>query len=59
MFSRDSVQQFFIINFKSENVAEPVNTKELDNLIDEICKIHTEATAGTDEFVKNEVIGCT
>lgn len=58
MFSRDSVQQFFIVNFKSENVAEPVNTKELDNFIDETCKIHTEATAGTDEFVKNEVIGC-
>lgn len=54
-FSRDSVQQFLIVNIKSENVAQPVETKELEAVIDELCKIHTEATAGTDEFVKKEV----
>lgn len=54
-FSRDSVQQFFIVNIKSENVAQPVETKEVEAVIDELCKFHTEATAGTDEFVKKEV----
>ncbi|KAI8636377.1 hypothetical protein BD408DRAFT_426255 [Parasitella parasitica] len=54
MFSRNNAQQFFIINIRSENVAEPVNTKELEAVIDDACKIHTEATAGTDEFVKKE-----
>lgn len=54
-FSRDNVQQFFIINMKSENVAEPVGTMELESVIDEICKVHTEATVGTDEFVNKEV----
>ncbi|CEP15748.1 hypothetical protein [Parasitella parasitica] len=54
LFSRGYVQQFFIINIRSENVAEPVGTKELEAAIDDICKIHTEATAGTDEFVERE-----
>ncbi|KAL9539545.1 hypothetical protein MBANPS3_010199 [Mucor bainieri] len=53
-FSRESVQQFFIVNIKSENTAQPVETKELEAVIDELCKVHTEATAGTDEFVKKE-----
>ncbi|CAO3619662.1 unnamed protein product [Mucor hiemalis] len=53
-FSRDNVEQFVVVNIKSENVKHPVNTKELEALIDERCKIHTELTAGTDEYKVKE-----
>lgn len=56
-FSRDNVEQFVVVNIKSENVKHPVNTKELEVLIDERCKIHTELTAGTDEYKIKEVSG--
>lgn len=54
-FSRENVEQFLILNLKSENVKQPVDTKELEELIDERCKIHTELTPGTNEYVKTEV----
>lgn len=50
-FSRDKVEQFLVLNIKSNTV----DTKQLEQLIDEKCKIHTEATAGTDEFKEKEV----
>lgn len=54
-FSRDNVEQFLVINVKSENVDQAVETKDLEELIDERCKVHTELTSGTSEFVKTEV----
>lgn len=54
-FSRDTVEQILVINLKSENVNQAVETKDLEELIDERCKIHTELTSGTDEFVKKKV----
>jgi len=54
-FSRENVEQFLVLNFKSENVKQPVNTKDLEEIIDERCQIHTELTAGTNEYVKKEV----
>lgn len=54
-FSRDNVEQILILNLKSENVDQAVETKDLEDLIDERCKVHTELTPGTSEFVKKEV----
>jgi hypothetical protein len=54
-FSRDNVEQFLVVNIKSENVEHPVNTKELESAIEEKCKIHTELTAGTKEYKLTEV----
>ncbi|KAI7899220.1 uncharacterized protein BX663DRAFT_555088 [Cokeromyces recurvatus] len=54
LFARENVEQFFILNIRSENVAEPINIKELETTIDKICKFHTEHTVGTDEFVEKE-----
>jgi hypothetical protein len=45
------VEQFLVLNIKSNTI----DTKQLEQLIDEKCKIHTEATAGTDEFKEKEV----
>ncbi|KAI9269733.1 hypothetical protein EDC94DRAFT_656767 [Helicostylum pulchrum] len=53
-FSRENVEQFLVLHLKSENVKQPVDTKELEELIDERCKIHTELTPGTNEYVKTE-----
>jgi hypothetical protein len=33
-FSRDNVEQFLVVNIKSENVEHPVNTKELESAIE-------------------------
>lgn len=49
------MEQILVINLKSENVNQAVETKDLEELIDERCKIHTELTPGTDEFVKKKV----
>lgn len=54
-FSRDNVEQILILNLKSDNVDQAVETKDLEDLIDERCKIHSEMTQGTSEFVKKEV----
>ncbi|KAG2198961.1 hypothetical protein INT47_013145, partial [Mucor saturninus] len=53
-FSRDNVEQILILNLKSQNVDQAVETKDLEDLIDERCKVHTELTPGTSEFVKKE-----
>lgn len=53
-FSRENVEQFLVLNLKSENVKQAVDTKSLEDVIDERCKVHTELTAGTDEYKKKE-----
>ncbi|KAI8967548.1 hypothetical protein BDF20DRAFT_221908 [Mycotypha africana] len=53
-FARNTVEQILILNVDAENVNEPVDTRLLETIIDEKCKIHTEATEGTDEFVSKE-----
>jgi hypothetical protein len=50
-FSRDNVEQFLVLNLGSSQV----DTKELEELIDERCKVHTELTVGTSEFIKKQV----
>lgn len=50
LFSRNKVEQFLVLNIKSKNV----DTRNLEGLIDERCKIHSEATVGTKEFKKQE-----
>ncbi|KAI9481720.1 MAG: hypothetical protein EXX96DRAFT_618640 [Benjaminiella poitrasii] len=54
VFSRENVEQFFIIHIKSEHTAKPINVKEIETTVDKICKFHTEQTAGTDEYVDRE-----
>lgn len=54
-FARDNVEQIFIVHLQSRGVHQPLDVKDVDKLLDETCKVHTELTDGTDEYVAFEV----
>ncbi|CEG66824.1 hypothetical protein RMATCC62417_03340 [Rhizopus microsporus] len=53
-FARDNVEQIFIVHLQSRGVHQPLDVKDVDKLLDETCKVHTELTDGTDEYVAFE-----
>ncbi|KAG1465453.1 hypothetical protein G6F56_004885 [Rhizopus delemar] len=46
IFARETPEQFFIVNLGSEDI------KQVEKVMDKVCKAHTELTAGTDEYVE-------
>ncbi|CAO3697922.1 unnamed protein product [Rhizopus stolonifer] len=46
IFARETPEQFFIVNLGSKDI------KQVEKVMDKVCKVHTELTAGTDEYVE-------
>jgi hypothetical protein len=54
-FSRNSVQQIIVLHLKSENVGEAADTQSIESTIDELCRIHSDLTLGTDVYEDKQV----
>jgi hypothetical protein len=54
-FARSSDQQIVVLHLKSENVGEAVDTQSIESTIDELCKIHSDLTLGTDAYEDKQV----